>query len=455
MAQAGLPTGALVGGVAARSVILQDYVFQAGIHEPEISNILSYKYPQYYMTALLDRIGASSTISSDTHSWFTLDRTRQSATVKATTGLVSGGTTSDTTAVLILDGITYDSDALGYFVLKDVVRFDSGDLGRVTATQATSGEQQISVTKIGTGNWSVLMVAGTTTLGHMFSAFEEGSSAPDGRSYLPTEDYNHTTIVSRSFAVSGSEFTNKSRIGDGKAWYFTVEGIEMNELARDKEAAVMFGELSSSGTLKTNRGIWSWVAAEGQSGQFAAATGVVETDLQDVLKDLLIEGSSDKILCLAGGQFLMDANRALKDYHVGGAINYGGFGGNEVGLDVQSYRFLGKTIDFVHYALFNDTEMLPYAGTASSTKIDFDNVGLFLDMGNDSTGNKLISLKYKELNGQSRKFIHAYETGIMSPEGASGGHVSNLDDKFKGRILSELTVEFRLPNRSAILRSTS
>ena len=67
----------------------------------------------------------------------------------------------------------------------------------------------------------------------------------------------------------------------------------------------------------------------------------------------------------------------------------------------------------------------------------------------------MISLKYKEHQGQSRKFIHAYETGMMSPEGGNGGHVSNLDDKFSVRLLCELTVEFRLANRSAILRSTS
>ena len=41
----GVPHAALTSGNAARSTILESYVFGSGIHEPEISNILSYKYP--------------------------------------------------------------------------------------------------------------------------------------------------------------------------------------------------------------------------------------------------------------------------------------------------------------------------------------------------------------------------------------------------------------------------
>lgn len=41
----GVPHSALTSGTDARSTILESYVFASGIHEPEISNILSYKYP--------------------------------------------------------------------------------------------------------------------------------------------------------------------------------------------------------------------------------------------------------------------------------------------------------------------------------------------------------------------------------------------------------------------------
>ena len=54
----GNPTAPLVAGTNVREPIMQDYVFQSGIHKPEHSNLLSYKFPQYYFTALLDRLGA-------------------------------------------------------------------------------------------------------------------------------------------------------------------------------------------------------------------------------------------------------------------------------------------------------------------------------------------------------------------------------------------------------------
>lgn len=42
----GNPTPPLVGGNSVRQPILEGYVFQSGIHDPEFSKILTYKYPQ-------------------------------------------------------------------------------------------------------------------------------------------------------------------------------------------------------------------------------------------------------------------------------------------------------------------------------------------------------------------------------------------------------------------------
>jgi hypothetical protein len=58
----GNPVAPLVGGTKVQDV-LQGYVFQSGIHKPEHSSILTYKYPQYYLTSLLDRMGAEETVT--------------------------------------------------------------------------------------------------------------------------------------------------------------------------------------------------------------------------------------------------------------------------------------------------------------------------------------------------------------------------------------------------------
>jgi hypothetical protein len=91
----GYPTPPLSSGTTARTNILEGYVFQSGLHDPEHSKILTYKYPQYYMTALLDKLGADEPVAQTVFSWSILDRTRKSATVTSLTN----GTTSSATIV--------------------------------------------------------------------------------------------------------------------------------------------------------------------------------------------------------------------------------------------------------------------------------------------------------------------------------------------------------------------
>jgi len=460
MGRIGSPSAALVGGTSSRGIILEDYVFDAGIHDEEISNILSYKYPQYYMTALLDRIGASETVSETVFSWYVMDRTRKSGTVTNILNGAGGAFVADTStdARIEVPEFVYASGSLGYALVGDVFRTEGGANFLVSAVGqgATDTDAQLlTIAKQGGGTISAAELANTMVIGHVFNSFGEGSDAPDGRVYLPTEEFNYTHILRRSFEISGTEFTNKSIIGKGPAWYFEQENIEMKEFARDKEGVVMFGKKVGTSGAKATRGIFDYVNTDGQHALYSKATGVTESDFQDMLEILLVEGSSDTLLALCGAKFLAEANATLKDYHISGSINYGNWMGVDIGLDVQSYRFLGKTIDFVHYALFNDSSMVPFSGTPDAAKIDFSSLALLLDMGTDDNGKKLISLKYKELAGQSRKFIHAYETGMMSPEGQNGGHVSNGKDAFKVHYLCEIGVELRLANRMGVMRSNA
>ena len=133
----------LVGGNTGRDPILQGYVFASGIHKPEHSNILSWKYPQYYVTTLIDRMGASEGVAQRVFTWNIMDRTRENGVIANVT---AGGTTGDTTATFDFSNIDMDAtDSLGYFIIGDIVRLETGELGRVTATAlATSGSESSS-----------------------------------------------------------------------------------------------------------------------------------------------------------------------------------------------------------------------------------------------------------------------------------------------------------------------
>ena len=193
----------LVGGVSLRPVVLEDYVYSAGLHKPEHSNILSFKYPQYYMTALLDRLGASEGIAQGTWSWDEMDRTRLGGTITSS----SISTTSVTFEVTEWDFVATTNP--GYVVVGDLLRTEGGGLGRVTAVVISivlSDKAKVTMYHVGGTDWTAATITNDDKIGHVSSSFPENSSAPDGRLYLPVELSNVLTIIRRSFAISGTEF---------------------------------------------------------------------------------------------------------------------------------------------------------------------------------------------------------------------------------------------------------
>ena len=435
VAQAKVTTGA---------TLMKDYVFASGIHKPEHSNLLSFKYPQYTLTAFMERIGRYEPVSQSVWSWNEMDRTRKSAEVTA------GGETAAATLTLTTDIAASGAD-LGYYLVGDVVVSSNGKQGKVTAIGIAGGFQTLTISPVDGVNFTVNDFLNNDRIGHAFNLFGEYSDAPNGRLYLPNERYNKTAILRRSFSISGSEFTNKTYIGNGSSWYFNQEDIEMKEFARDREIYTMFGQLGT----ESGEGVWTSVLGGGVVNTFAS--NVTEADVQAHITDLVISSPAKEYLVLAGAQFMSDMTVALKDYYLSGGVTYGAFKdqGVKTGLGLESYVFMGKTIHFVHYALFDDVEALPFSGTVSATNFNMSNASLWLDMGSDDSGKKLITMKYKELDGKQRKLIHAYETGMMSPEGTPGGHVSNGKDGFKVNYLSEIGVEVRLLNRHGVLVQTS
>lgn len=452
----GYPTPPLVGGNSARAAIFEGYVFQSGIHSPEHSKIMTYKYPQYYMTTLLDKIGADEPVAQDVFSWSIMDRTRQSCNYTA----IANGTTATATLTTDIGGGTLASPNLGYFQPGDVIRVaKTGALGLVSAIGISGGYQTIDIVRPDGSNWSTTPLPAVTSadgIGHVFSAFAEGATGPAGRLFLPTEDYNYTQILRRSMKVTGSEMSNRTLLGDGSQWFFTVENILMKEFARDREVLLMFGQKANNASIKWSRGIYDWVSTSGQLTTYASTPGVTESDLQNHIAKLLPEGGSAEYLVLCGSTFLTKVMNALKDYKIFNSTP-GSLGASLAGLDFSGYSFAGKTIYFCYYELFDDVAVLPYLGTPSATAVNFRDFSLWLDLGTDASGKRLITLKYRSFNGVQRKFVHAVIPGMMTATGAvaDGGFAANSFDGVEIQLLSEIGLEFRLPNRHGILRANS
>ncbi len=405
------------------------------------------------MTALLDKLGAAEPVARDVFSWSIQDRTRQSATYTA----IANGTTA--TATLTLDTAASGAN-LGYYQPGDVIRVGkTGALGLVSAIAIAGGFQTIDVTRPDGSVWSTTPLPAVTSgdvIGHVFTAFGEGTNGPAGRVFLPVEDENYTQIIKRAMKVTGSEMSNRTILGDGKAWYFTVENILMQEFARDREILMMFGQKANSGGVRWTRGIFDFVNTSGVLTTYSSTPGVTEASLQDHIEKLLREGGSSEYLVLCGYTFLAKVMNTLKDYKIVGH-NPDSLGSRMAGLDFEGYSFLGKKVYFAYYELFDDPAVLPYVSTPSATAINFRDFSLWLDLGNDSSGNRLIKMKYKAHNGAQRKFIHKVIPGMMTFDGSGteGGFAANSFDGVEVQLLSEIGLELRLANRHGILRANS
>lgn len=444
------PTSQLNPGSANRGGIdLANHVFLSSLELPDISKVLTVKYPQYYLLSLSEKIaGASVAQGSRVHSWFIQDRTRKGCVASS----IANGTTASAT---ITTNIPYDvasGNALfGYFLVGDLIRVnDSEENAIITAigNSADPGFQTITIARYAGGNWSTTLLPVNATIGHLGSAFAEGSADAGGvRLDMPYEDYNTMQIIRRKLKVSSDMLNQKTWIDD-KSWFFQQEPFFQKEFMRDTEAILMFGKraLGTSGGTNYTRGLMEYAETSGIQTTYSSAIGVQEADLSNFLKQLYTQNASNDLIVLCGEQFLFDVNHALSDRYR--QVPLGEKPAELAGLDFQSYQIGGKRLHFAYYELFSDTSIVP-PSTATSTAKDFRNLGLVLDFGTTDAGERNIQVRYRTGETGDRKMVQKFITGMASP----GVQISNSLDGMEIQLLSELMPKVVLPNRLGLIYS--
>ncbi len=439
------PTTITGTGTQARIMELEGHLFNAGLEKPDVSSVLTVKYPNFWLQSLTQKIaGGAREIFTNTHSWFVQDRTRKSAVIAS----ITNGTTATVTAVL---DTTYDAATgnLGYFLVGDTVRVSqSGVIGRVVAVGNSGGTvQTVDLVRYDGANWATSSILGGWSIGHIGTSFGEGSASSGGfRTYIPTEEYNVTSILRRGFKVSRDLMKQKTWIDD-ETWYYKQEDFEQKEFMRDVEATLLFGKRFKSTAVQGNnqsRGIMEYAETSGKSVTYSSALGVQESDLGELLRQLLVEQGSSDLIVLCGSKFLGDVQHALGN-------RYRQVPTTErpielAGLNFQSYEIMGRTLHFAYYELFTDTSIVPNIA-ASSTVKNFDNLGLVLDFGTCEGGEKNIQMLYRDGARMIQKFLPGM--------GGDGLTISSPFDGVQGELLSEFMPKVVLPNRLGLLYANS
>ena len=426
--------------------LLEGHIFNSGMEKPLVMETIMLKYPDYWLTSLIDKLNASKEITNDSESWNVVGRTRKGATVSS----VANGTSA--TATLTLD-TAYDSATgqLGYFLVGDTIRVaDSGEIGRVTAVGSSGAFQTIDVVRYAGGNWSTALILAAMQIGHIGSMYGEGSTGAGGyRDYFPDTDYNVTTILRRDFKITRSAMKSQKWVNwlGGKNWYYAQEDIEQKEILRDVEATTIFGKRYKSSSLQganLSRGLMEYAENSGQTVTFSSAVGAQEADWSYMAQLLSDQQGSNDIIALCGTQILADTMHALGDrYRTAPDLTPPAL--KESGIDFTSYKFLGKTFHFAKYELFSDTSIAPSV-TASATAKNLGNTALLLDFSNTENGAN-IQMKYRE----GTKMIQKLIPGMASP----GLEAANKFDGIEGSLLTEFMPACYLPNRLGLIYANS
>jgi len=446
--------GAVAGAVNAGSVNSQ-YVF-GNIQKPDFSDYITYRFPQYTITTLLNRIGRKNpVVGNDVFSWFEKGKFRNPYTVTGT--VVSGAGGANTFDV---SGSVSGTPLL----TGDVIRFEGGDLAVVTSSTVTSttGGGSLGVTIINGANATVAVAAGQR-FSHVFNIQQEYSDSPSGRVWQETQVNEYLAIMRRAVQCSTTQGSNMKYVkkSDSEWSYYYINEMEtMQEMAMDREMYILTSKASATQTTGNvfptsgqNRlagnGIIQRVQTSGVVGTYSSA--IAETDLAEQVRLMCLNSSGSEFTVLCGSSAYADAQFALRDYTLNGGINFGVFSGAGImtGINITQYKFMDKILNFVLYYPFANEALFP---TPASSGINWDKAMLFLNMGTDDRGNPLINLRYKQdLLGQSLEFRRTVQSGITSPESGTGVERSNGKDGFTVDFYSSIGVELRGANNHGLL----
>jgi len=430
------------------------YMFQAGVIQPIVSAAMTRRFPQYVLRALMELIGRNDPIDGTVWNWFEIGRTRKGGQFTAAGGAASATASNALTtnqlsaqpywqAGMTINtdyGVTLNVDSVHnegtYQVLTCYLQDTVNDtwVGAIGTAAATS-------ISIGFGHVATI----TTGEGATLTATSE-TSYPD----IYNNQLNHVYRIQK---YSRDAMFTKSWVHEGSGYYYTTQDITVQqEFGGDEERALFLHRWSGtqdSTKGRTGNGLYITLA-RGNAGTNNTYTGTLqESDIQDQIDSLILTAnmtgaSRTEFTVLGGNDYVSGFARAMSRYAVNGALDFGTVkNAKEAGIPFAQYLYRGVIINVIDYYLLNDANTFPYLGTPTGSigtgKVNFRKMGVWLNMGSDSTGNKLISMKHA--NG-----FRMWKTefpGTVDANGRPAAIGSIKQDSTEYAVLSDIGLEVR------------
>jgi hypothetical protein len=277
-----------------------------------------------------------------------------------------------------------------------VIADPTSDLG-LTVQRGFAGTSVTAVTYNGASVNPNIRVVG--------SAYEEGSLAPTGVEYDPTQKYNYTQIFRDTLEATRTAIKTRLRTGN-ELQTAKAECLEVH--SRNIELSMFFGQryatTKNSRPLRTMGGIKSFIPSANQK---TASTHTL-AEFEEFLM-LMFQYGSDEKMAFLGNRALLSLNQMVRKNTHWQIIS----GIKEFGMNVTRFICPFGELVMKRHKLFNQSPGGTNAG--SSTYYGLDSAMFVLDMAN---------LTYVNLTDSDTK----YQKDLQVPgqDGTKAGYLSEI-----------------------------
>lgn len=403
-------------------------IFEQDMKKPEWDGVVKELVPRYYITDVLEQIGAGGTFSNMEIFWGEEGYFKKNQTVANVT------ITTNTADVEI-------EETERYFVTQDTISLANGRQVKVTNIVSTS-PQVITVASLdGLALSNGDFIDGSNkTLYHFGSQMEKCGTAPAGRYFAPKHQSAKQTTFTTTSEYCVDDTNEMVYVANGY-WYNRNQVLKRKEHKVVKQGNILWG----NGSDNSGQGLVPIIFERGTV--ISDSTTLTEDNIMDYLNALSINGADfryNEYLALCGNKYMLAVTKALKAYVLNSNADSRYFSGKagDFGIALKTYNLNGKIITFMASAALDEP------GTANVSGIpDTQNMGLYLNVGESDRG-RGIELLYKKL--QVSGIIENETRNVINGIGSASGVIQQAKRCWSEYITSSFILKVSYGNAHGI-----